>query len=150
MEIGAANAVIFLAGVLGFFIARHIYKKKRELAAQPFTCPLNFDCTKVVTSRFSRLGGIPFEILGMVYYGFIVASYGIFIFLPHLKTQEFSYGVSTLSFFAFCVSLYLTFIQAFRIREWCSWCLFSALFSTVILAISLMNIFEKFSLIVSI
>jgi uncharacterized membrane protein len=149
MEIDILNAGVALAGFFGFLVAGHIYRKKKMVAAGPFTCPLNFDCAKVVTSRFSRLAGVPFEIWGMAYYGFIVASYGVLIFFPNFKTEEFSYGVFTTSIFAFLVSLYLTFVQAFRIREWCSWCLLSALFSTIILAISFMNIFEKFVFLIS-
>jgi uncharacterized membrane protein len=131
MPIDYTSIVIIGAGLAGFLIARHIRAKKKE--QKPFVCPLQFDCHKVVTSDYSKFLGIPLELWGMAYYAFIIVAYSSFLVSPGLKTSSVVYFIMVLTAFSFLFSVYLTAIQAFRLRQWCSWCLFSAALCTVIL-----------------
>lgn len=108
------------------------YIRHKKASREVLVCPLNSNCEEVIHSDFSKFFGIPVEILGLLYYGFIAASYGIILALPGFAPPYFHYGLVLASAAAFLFSLYLTFIQAFTLREWCTWCLTSAMLSTII------------------
>jgi uncharacterized membrane protein len=132
------RVILFLAGVTGFFIARHIYRHKKDVENVPLTCPVGFDCTTVVHSDYSRILGVRVEVLGMIYYALISLSYLFLIFMPDnlpILVIGLLLGISSL---AFLFSVYLTGVQAFILKNWCSWCLVSAGLSVIIF---LLNIF---------
>jgi len=123
---------VFLAflGGLGFVLSAYLYRKKTH--QKPFTCPLHFRCETVMFSRYSIFLGIPVEFLGMAYYGITVLSYGFFLVFPTLISFQFVSILTTLTVLAFIFSIYLTLVQAFALKEWCSWCLVSASICTAI------------------
>ena len=114
--------IIFLA-LGGFSLAFYIYYQKNR--GEKLVCPLGFDCDVVVKSEHSTFFGIPLEALGMVYYLLIASSYVFFIFFPSQIGEGFVFFLLLATACAFLFSLYLTFIQAFALKEWCSWCLVS-------------------------
>lgn len=134
--------LIFIA-FLGFFISFYIYHKKRF--KQVLVCPMGAKCDKVVYSEYSRFFGIPVEILGLFYYGVIAISYAVFLAYPVIVTPFSIFLVLGVTIIAFLFSLYLTFLQAFSIRQWCSWCLVSLFFCTAIFSIGL--VISEFSFI---
>ncbi len=102
-------------------------------------CPLKGDCAAVIRSEFSSFFGIGVEKIGMVYYLLIAAAYGIFVALPQLYTPTAIFIAVGVSMAAFLFSVYLTFIQLGFLKEICTWCLLSALLSTVIFAASVIG-----------
>ncbi len=52
------------------------------------------------------------------------------------------YGTASIGFF---YSLYLTYLEAFVIRQWCYWCLGSAIVMTLIWALSILHLRETWS-----
>ncbi len=131
-----AYLLIIFAALGGFLLAAYIRYHKKS-GRQRLVCPLGHDCDSVIHSEYSLFFGIPVELLGLVYYGFVAVSYGIFLILPSAATPFFVFSVLVLTTVAFLFSLYLTFIQAFVLREWCTWCLMSAGFCAVIFALAL-------------
>ncbi len=131
----ALKILIVLLAFLGFCVAKKIHKSKKK--GKPFVCPMNFDCHKVTTSEYSKLFGVPLEYLGMLYYAIIFIAYLIMLAAPHLMSEMFTQGIIVLSIVAFVFSFFLTYVQAVKIREWCSWCLVSALISTTIIILVL-------------
>ena len=123
--------IVILAALTGIFVAQHIRHKKKT---GPFVCPLKFDCHTVVNSDYSKILGIPVEIIGIGYYVIIAVSYGLFVLLPDYATNEYTLGVLIVTVLAFLFSMYLTGVQAFKLRQWCSLCLFSACMCTIIFA----------------
>jgi len=124
------HALVIVAGIGGFCLSAYIRHHKKYDKAM--VCPLKADCHKVVHSQYSTLFGVPLEIWGMLYYGIIFISYGIFFFYPEFYTDAVAGAVLLLSVIAFFFSIYLTAIQAFVLREWCTWCLCSACICTII------------------
>lgn len=119
-----ADIFLMVFGFTGFILAFYIHHKKHE--KKPLVCPLNSDCDAVITSKWSSFLGIPLEILGMCYYGSIVVLHAIVAAYPFVFSslvENVSLGVSAI---AFCFSLYLISIQAFILKQWCTWCLCSA------------------------
>jgi|SRR3989344_1852352 len=123
---------IIAAALLGFLIAYYIYAHKKS--GRKLTCPINSDCEVVVRSRYSTLFGVTLEKWGMLYYAAVILFYLGLIFWPTLAAAlaVISALIALASVFAFLLSLYLTYIQMAKLREWCVWCLGSALVSTVI------------------
>lgn len=137
MTSAAPYLFIILVACFGFGIAWYIRMKKN--IPHGMTCPLNSDCDAVVHSQFSVFFGIPVEILGMLYYAIIVFAYSAIITFPSLSNELVVFLLLTLSLVAFMFSVYLTFIQAFAIKEWCTWCLTSASLCTIIFLSSLFS-----------
>ena len=108
----------------GFSLAFYIHKTKRSHKA--LVCPLDGHCDAVVQSEYSKFFGVPVEIFGMAYYASVVIGYGLFLAFPDSIDPWMSVAVSALTLFSFLFSTYLTFIQAFNLRQWCTWCLTSA------------------------
>lgn len=129
---------IIFAAAGGFGVALYIHRTKRRHAQ--LVCPVGSDCNAVITSRYSKFLGIPLEYWGMVYYAVIVTAYIILIFAPHLLSELFLSGLVMLTAAAFFFSLYLLFAQAFLLRQWCIWCLLSAMISVMIFIVSLASV----------
>jgi len=114
----------------GFSVAFYVFIKKKT--AQPMVCPLNGHCDVVTTSRFSKFLGIPVERIGMLYYALVVFVYALHALIPWLLSDMIMFLMTGITIGAFAFSAYLVFLQGFVIKEWCTWCLFSAGFSTLI------------------
>ena len=121
---------IILFSLGGFFIATYIRAKKES--GDTLICPVGTTCDTVVHSSYSKFFGIPVELLGMGYYFLIALSYGALLVRPELATQNIIFSLFALTAIALLFSFYLTVIQAFTLRQWCTWCLISASFSVAI------------------
>ena len=130
-----APYLIIAAGFGGLSIALYIHRKKR--LHEPLTCPIGHSCDPVIHSRYSRFLDMPVEILGVLYYTMIVVSYILFLLIPNLHSQTASLLVFSLSGIAFLFSLYLIAVQLFILREWCTWCVISAILSVIIFVSSM-------------
>jgi len=115
---------IALVSFLGLLLSLYIANTKRM--SKPLVCPIGGHCDAVTHSDFSTFLGIPLEYLGIAYYGLATLAYlwlGVAMISAPVGLPFWVYIVTVLAFF---FSLYLTFIQGFVIRQWCTWCLVSA------------------------
>ncbi len=119
----------------GFLLSFYIRHKKRS--HEKMVCPLKSDCDTVIYSPYSKFFGVPLELLGLLYYGLIAVGYALFLIFPTLATPLVVFGVLSATTAALLFSLYLTFIQAFTLKQWCTWCLMSAGFCVIIFATAL-------------
>src|SRR3989338_5171768 len=131
------NLFLITAALGGFVLAAFIFISKRK--AKPIACPMDGHCDDVVRSEFSKFFGVPVEILGMLYYAVAVAAYSVFYFYSGLAVP--------LASFSFLFSLYLTFIQAFNLKQWCVWCLTSAGLSSFIFLANVFYVKSGFAVI---
>ncbi len=122
--------LIALVALCGLSIALYISHKK--VHGGKMVCMLNSDCEVVVTSNYSKFLGIPVERLGIAYYSIVAASYLVFAFAPQLSHNFYSVILLWATVLAFLFSIYLTYIQMAKIKQWCTWCLTSAIICTVI------------------
>lgn len=130
-------AAIVAAALAGLGVTLTIRDTKKH--DKQLVCPTGSDCNTVVTSRYAKFFGIPLEYLGMIYYTTIVLAYLALIFLPEIFTPAMILAVVILSVLAGLFSLYLLFVQAVLLREWCIWCILSALLSLGICLFSLVS-----------
>lgn len=124
------HLVILMAAAFGLGIAFYIHRQKAR--HEKLLCPLDSDCDRVVHSDYSRLFGLPLELLGVVYYLLTLLGHLIFILYPNFVRPIFDQGLLAMTAAAFAFSLYLTGIQLFKLRQWCFWCLASAVVCAVI------------------
>lgn len=136
MELFFVNTIGVL-GLTGFLIATYIYGKKK--AKKKLVCPRYSNCDTVIHSDYSKIAGIPVELLGMIYYAFIGSIYS-FVFILRLWSIPLGIIILGISGCAVVFSLYLVSIQAFVLKHWCLWCLFSACISTIIFVISYIHL----------
>ncbi len=129
------EVIIFVLGLCGFMVARHI--RKHKIKNIPLVCPMNFDCHTVVYSDYSKFICIPVEFLGMIYYALISVAYFIFIFWEKILPVSVTLFIMTTSFIAFLFSLYLIAVQIFILKKGCSWCIVSALISACIFILTI-------------
>ncbi len=123
-------ATLILA-IIGFALSFYIWNKKTR--NEELYCIIGEDCNKVIHSEYAETFGIENTVLGMVYYTGIFIISWVSIMWP--KTLMFSFFLTShliITGLAALVSLYLTFIQLFKIRELCEYCLAN---TAIILAI---------------
>ncbi|MEK7209038.1 MAG: vitamin K epoxide reductase family protein [Patescibacteria group bacterium] len=126
--------LIIIVALSGFLAAFYIWRQKRR--SEKLICPLNSDCEVVVHSRYSTLFGLPLEWLGFAYYLSVIVSQTLNFFLP-VQLAVVQPLILWLTVAAFLFSLYLIYIQIIKLREWCAWCLLSAIFCTIIFLASI-------------
>ena len=117
--------------MLGFADSLYLYYK--SVKKHQLVCPLKSHCNVVLNSRWNRFLGIKNEVWGALYYaGVAVLGFGAFrsnILEPFLIVVATGCG--------FLYSLYLTRIQIFKIKEYCLYCLFSALISLLLFLVAM-------------
>lgn len=129
---------ILVAALIGLSITFSIFKKKHT--KQPLVCPFGADCNTVIHGKFSTFLGVGLEVYGGMYYALILLVYLAFILFPAVITPWTMFFVTGATIGAFLFSLYLTFVQAFYIKSWCSWCLMSAGVSTAIFIFTMIEL----------
>ena len=90
-------------------------------------CTAGGSCIKVQTSQWSKLGGVPVALLGLLGYIGILAS------LVAPDRDETRLATLGLTLIGFGFSAYLTYRELFSIHAVCEWCASSAVIMTVLL-----------------
>ena len=130
----ASSVIIIFVAFSGFLLAAYIRHKK--VTKETMVCPLKSNCETVIFSNYSKFFGVPVELIGVVYYLIVVVAYGVSLVSPGEMPPFLFLTIFSLTIAAFIFSLYLTFIQAFALKQWCTWCLISAGFCTVIFVLA--------------
>jgi uncharacterized membrane protein len=94
-------------------------------------CTAGESCTKVQTSTYSELAGVPVALIGLIGYVLIVAS----LVAPATETTRLATAALTLGGFVF--SAYLTYRELFSIHAICEWCVSSAVIMTVLVCLAI-------------
>ncbi len=93
-------------------------------------CTAGESCTKVQTSVYSKLAGVPVALMGLIGYVLILGS----LLAPENETTRFATMAFALVGFGF--SAYLTYRELFSIHAICEWCASSAVIMTVLAGLS--------------
>jgi uncharacterized membrane protein len=116
-----------LASALGFSIA--IYIHERHSKRRPLRCPRRAPCETVLGSPQAKTFGISNSVLGIAYYALI---FFLLFFVSPGKVSAYSVILFLLITAGFLFSLYLVRVQRVVIKQWCIWCLGSAITSTIL------------------
>lgn len=93
-------------------------------------CTAGESCTKVQTSIYSELVGVPVALMGLIGYVAILAT----LLAPESERSRLATLVLTLGGFGF--SAYLTYRELFSIHAICEWCVTSAIAMTLLMLLS--------------
>jgi uncharacterized membrane protein len=93
-------------------------------------CTAGESCTKVQTSIYSELAGVPVALMGLIGYIAILAT----LLAPESERTRFATLALTLGGFGF--SAYLTYRELFSIHAICEWCVTSAIVMTILMLLS--------------
>ena len=130
-----AAAIVALLG-----LSDAIYLTVHHYNATPVPCTLTGEgCEMVLTSRYAELGGIPLAAFGAAAY-FVAFSLALLTAFGDRRMWRL-YGLLVTSMAAF--SVWLLYLQAFRIQAFCQFCLLSAGTSFVLFIIFAISLFLK-------
>lgn len=129
MHIEYINGIVFIAALCGLAVAVYIRHKKTR--KEILVCPVHFNCEDVIHSKYASVLGVPIEIIGLFYYGFLALIYGTAVMIPGIITAPIDIGLTFATSFAMMFSIYLVFVQV-KLKQWCAWCLLSFVSSVVI------------------
>jgi uncharacterized membrane protein len=93
-------------------------------------CTAGESCTKVQTSVYSELAGVPVALIGLLGYVAILAS------LVVRQSEKVRLATLVLTLGGFGFSAYLTYREVFSIHAVCEWCASSAVIMTLLAALS--------------
>ena len=108
-----------------------IYLTIEDLTGATLRCTIVSGCSEVLSSKYAHLGSIPLASVGAVGY-FIFFSLAILAAFGHNFARPLLLVVVTVMFLT---SVWLFYLQAFVIREFCQYCLLSAAITTTLLVV---------------
>lgn len=125
----------------GVYVSVKIYqeKSKQKETGQAMVCHLDGECSTVLESKYAKFAGIGLEYFGMLYYGTLITGYLFLIFFK--APTPISTTLFLITFTGFLFSIYLTAVQKYILKMWCTWCLMSATTSILLFIISGIGIF---------
>jgi uncharacterized membrane protein len=120
--------VMIVLTVIGLGVAS--YLTYVHFAGIKPACTAGESCTKVQTSVYSKLAGVPVALMGLIGYVAILGS----LLARESETSRFATLIFTLAGFGF--SAYLTYRELFSIHAICEWCASSAGIMTILMLLS--------------
>ena len=122
-------SIAALLSLLG--LADALYLTVEHVTGQSVKCTIISGCSEVLSSSYAVVAGVPLAAIGAAAY-FSVFSLAVL--------AAFGYRIATtllrpLVAAMFLVSLWLVYLQAFVIREFCQYCLLSATITTLVLVV---------------
>lgn len=118
--------VLCISGIVNssYLVYKH-YKKK------PLMCPLNHNCSIVTESKWSKMFFIRNEILGLIFYIAMFLSILILMLYPSLSSI-LKIIILLATGFSLLFSIFLVLIQKYVIKDYCFYCLISAVITLLI------------------
>ena len=123
-----------LLSLLG--IADALYLTIEHITGQSVKCTIISGCSEVLSSRYAVIAGVPLASIG-------AAAYFTVFSLATLAAFGYRFASTLLTpvvVAMFLVSLWLIYLQAFVIREFCQYCLFSAAVTVMLLVVVLIGL----------
>ena len=120
-------ALISLAG-----IGDAIYLTVEHLSGRSAQCLVTTGCSKVLSSPYASPGGVPLAVFGALAYFTVFSLATLAAFGYHRAARPLPVVVGLM----FLTTLVLLYLQAFVIKEYCDYCLLSALLTFSLTAIT--------------
>lgn len=117
---------IFTLVILAMALGLTLFLAYEYSQPEPIGCPLSAvgenDCETVRQSPYSVLLGVKLPIWGSLYFGFLFVMFLISIF-GVIKFKYFNTVLLLLSLWGVIFETYYTYLQVFKIKALCKWCL---------------------------
>jgi uncharacterized membrane protein len=128
MSARALRITLIVLTLLGLAVASYVTYV--HYAGIKPACTAGESCTKVQTSRYAELEGVPVALIGLIGY---VAIF-IALLAPEGENTRFALAALTVGGFAF--SAYLTYRELFSIHAICEECASSAVIMTIMMCLA--------------
>jgi uncharacterized membrane protein len=133
LAMGNRQSTMYVAAALLSLLglADALYLTVEHVTGQSVKCTIISGCSEVLSSPYAVVAGVPLAAVGAAAYFsvFSVATLGAFGYRVAGTLLTVLVGAM------FLVSLWLVYLQAFVIREFCQYCLFSAAVTTALLIV---------------
>ena len=137
-KVSGIRVALLLLSLLGIGIS--VYLVYIHYTGLQPACVPGMECETVLTSKYAQMWGIPVSLMGMLLYtGLFVSSLWLIIKRTQHKGLA-AIGHYTLSLSGTIFSLYLLYLEAFVIHDYCTWCLASLAVMLITLICSLVNL----------
>jgi len=138
LAIGNRQLAMYVAAALLSLlgIADALYLTIEHITGQSVKCTIISGCSEVLSSRYAVIAGVPLASIG-------AAAYFTVFSLATLAAFGYRFASTLLTpvvVAMFLVSLWLIYLQAFVIREFCQYCLFSAAVTVMLLVVVLIGL----------
>src|SRR5829696_6547923 len=121
-----------VAALLSLFgLADALYLTVEHVTGQSVRCTIISGCSEVLSSPYAVVAGIPLAVIGAGAYFTVFSLATLAAFNYRLAGTLLTVLVIAM----FLVSLWLIYLQAFVIREFCQYCLFSAAITLALLVV---------------
>ena len=133
MAIGNRQLAMYIAAALLSLIglADALYLTVEHVTGQSVQCTIISGCSEVLSSKYAVVAGVPLAAIG-------AAAYFSVFSLATLAAFGYGFAKTALPMLVgamFLVSLWLVYLQAFVIREFCQYCVLSAAVTTALLVV---------------
>ena len=119
-----------VAALLSLFgLADALYLTIEHVTGQSVRCTIVAGCSEVLSSRYAVLAGFPLAMIGAAAYFTVFSLATLAAFGYRIAGTLLAPLVAAM----FLFSLWLIYLQAFVIRQFCQYCLFSAAITTLLL-----------------
>src|ERR1044072_2918897 len=118
-----------LLSLLG--LADALYLTIEHITGQSVRCTITSGCSEVLSSPYAVVAGIPLAVIGAVAYFTVFSLAALAIFGYRIAGTL----LRPLIIAMFFVSVWLIYLQAFVIREFCQYCLLSAAITLALLVV---------------
>jgi uncharacterized membrane protein len=116
-------------------LADALYLTIEHVTGQSVRCTIISGCSAVLSSPYAVVAGIPLAAVGAAAY-FTVFSLAILTLFGYHSAAKL---MGVMVFTMFGLSLWLIYLQAFVIREFCQYCLLSAAITAALLVVVLIS-----------
>ena len=113
-------------------LADALYLTIEHVTGQSVRCTIISGCSAVLSSPYAVVAGIPLAAVGAAAY-FTVFSLAILTIFGYPRVATL---LRAIVITMFAISVWLMYLQAFVIREFCQYCLLSALITTALLVVT--------------
>lgn len=118
--------LLFAVAIAGLLVSGYLFIT--YAFGWPIVCNTGHGCDIVRASEYASFGGVSTPFYGLIFYGLLAV--GALLVTPERwgRMRWWLLGLTTIGV---AVSVYLTYLEAFVIGAWCSWCILSALLALV-------------------
>lgn len=121
------NYIFIIFSLAGFLDATYLTTK--HFLEQTVPCSLTSGCEVVLTSQYSTLFNVPTALWGAIYYLIVLLSALIYL---NNKNKLANHILSYFTTIGFLASLGFVYLQIFVLNSICTYCMVSAVTSTIL------------------
>jgi uncharacterized membrane protein len=113
---------LFVIAVAGLLVSGYLFVT--YVTGAPIVCNTDHGCEIVRGSIYSSFFGIPTPAFGLLFYALLAI--GALLWTPSYA-RLLRLPLALLTGIGVATSAYLTYLEAFVVEAWCSWCVVSAI-----------------------